>query len=51
VCGEAWRRDKVDRFLLGERDHLADVSTGLNADKSGTVLTTIDRVCGRKEQK
>jgi hypothetical protein len=51
VCGEAWRRDKVDRVLLCERDHLADVSTGLKADKSGTLLATIGCVCGQKEQK
>ena len=53
VCGRAWRRGKVDRdrVLLCERDNLADLSAGLNADTLGTVLATIDRVCGRKEQK
>ena len=51
VTSPEFSRKMVDRVLLGERDHLADVSTGLKADKSGTVLATIDRVCGRKEQK
>ena len=51
VCGEAWRRAKVDQVLLCERGNLADLSAGLKADKLGTVLATIDRVCGRKEQK
>jgi len=51
VCGEAGRRDKVDRVVLSERDNLSDLSAGLRADKLGTVLATVDRVCGRKEQK
>ena len=51
MCGEVWRRYKVDRVLLCERDNLADLSAGLKADTLGTVLATIDRVCGRKEQK
>ena len=40
VCGEAWRRGKVDHVLLCECDHRADELIGLNTDVSGEFFTT-----------
>ena len=41
---------KIDHVLLCECDHRADELIGSKAGKLGTVLATIDRVCGRNNK-
>ena len=44
VCGEAWRRGKVDHVLLCECDHRADELIGLKVDVSGELIADFELV-------
>ena len=44
MCGEAWRRGKVDHVLLCECDHRADELIGLKVDVSGELIADFELV-------
>ena len=44
VCGEAWRRGKVDHVLLCECDHRADELIGFKVDVPGELIANFELV-------